>query len=244
MTDRKDGTHASRTSTGATPRQPGPVRIWIEVVLLVSGIVLLAVFAAAQVDRLRSSNALLRAFPAAGSSASSTSPEDLAPEDPSIHSGDAANADGDGRPINAGAPGMPLAVLRIPGIHLEVPVLDGTDVLTLNHAAGRIAGTALPGQAGNIGIAAHRDSFFRNLGKLRVGDPIELETRNGVQTYVVEQTRIVMPDDVSVLDPRPTPSLTLVTCYPFHYLGRAPQRYIVIASLEQPAAPAHPSVNP
>lgn len=139
---------------------------------------------------------------------------------------------------------MPLAVLRIPGIHLEVPVLDGTDVLTLNHAAGRIAGTALPGQAGNIGIAAHRDSFFRNLGKLRVGDPIELETRNGVQTYVIEQTRIVMPDDVSVLDPRPTPSLTLVTCYPFHYLGRAPQRYIVIASLEQPAAPAHSSVNP
>jgi sortase A len=113
-------------------------------------------------------------------------------------------------------------------------VLDGTDALTLNHAAGRIEGTALPGRPGNIGIAAHRDSFFRNLGKLRSGDLIELETAAGTTTYVVDRTQIVEPTNVAVLDPRPASSITLVTCYPFGYLGKAPQRYIVTASLAHP----------
>jgi sortase A len=244
MPDREDVSKGLRTSTGATPRQSGFFRTWIEVVLLVTGVVLLAVFAAAQVDRLLTSDALLEAFPVARPSAHATQWAGMAPEDPSIDSHGGTRAVENAQTLNAaGEAGLPLAVLRIPRIHVDVPVLDGTDVLTLNHAAGRIVGTALPGQAGNIGIAAHRDGFFRNLGKLRVGDPVELETRNGVETYVVEQTKIVMPDDISVLDPRPVPSLTLVTCYPFHYLGRAPQRYIVTASLQQPAAQVHPSAN-
>jgi len=230
MPDRDNMTNASQIFTVATPRPGGFVRSWFEAALLITGIVLLAVFAAALVDRVLTSEALLEAFPGASSSASSTPPMGRAAEDLSLRSG-------------GSAAGMPLAVLRIPSIHLEVPVLDGTDALTLNHSAGRIAGTALPGQTGNIGIAAHRDGFFRNLGKLRIGDPIELETRNGIQTYIVERTQIVMPNDVSVLDPRPAPSLTLVTCYPFHYLGHAPRRYIVTAWLAQAAAEVHPSVG-
>jgi sortase A len=127
--------------------------------------------------------------------------------------------------------GAPIAVLQIPRIHLTVPLLDGTDDLTLNHAAGRIAGTAGPGEQGNIGIAGHRDGFFRGLKDVRLGDAIELRTSKGTDKYVVDQIRIVTPDDVSVLRPRPAPSLTLVTCYPFYFIGSAPRRYIVMASL-------------
>jgi len=112
-------------------------------------------------------------------------------------------------------------------------LLDGTGALTLNHAVGRIAGTAWPGESGNIGIAGHRDSFFRGLRDVRVGDAIELETPTATNIYIVDQTQIVTPDAVDVLLPRSTPSLTLVTCYPFYFVGSAPQRFIVSASLTQ-----------
>ncbi len=128
-------------------------------------------------------------------------------------------------------PGTPLAVLRIPKISLEAPLLDGTDDLTLNHAVGRIAGTSRPGEPGNIGIAGHRDGFFRGLKDVRVGDAIELKTLEGTDTYIVDQIQIVSPRQVEVLRPASVPSLTLVTCYPFYFLGSAPQRYIVTASL-------------
>ena len=244
MPDPEIATNGPRVPPGETRSRTNGFRTWTERALLVTGVFLLAVFVAAQVDRFLASDALLKAFPAAGPSAPAPSPAGMAPEDPSIDSDDGTRVMNNPQTVNGtGAAAMPLAVLRIPAIHLDVPVLEGTDVLTLNHAAGRIPGTALPGKAGNIGIAAHRDGFFRNLGKLRIGDPIELQTRDGVETYVVEQTEIVMPDDVSVLNPRPVPSLTLVTCYPFQYLGRAPQRYIVTASLQQPAAQVHPAAN-
>lgn len=125
----------------------------------------------------------------------------------------------------------PMAVLQIPKIHLAAPLLDGTDDLTLNHAVGRIKGTARPGEQGNIGIAGHRDGFFRGLKDVRLGDAIELRTVIGTSIYVVDQIRIVNPDNVGVLRPRPVDSLTLVTCYPFYFIGSAPQRYIVMASL-------------
>ncbi len=129
--------------------------------------------------------------------------------------------------------GVPLAVLTIPKIGLEVPLFDGTDEITLNHAVGRIAGTAQPGEEGNIGIAGHRDGFFRGLKDVEVGDAIELKTRKGTDMYFVDQTQIVKPNQVEVLQPRDVPSLTLVTCYPFYFLGSAPQRYIVTASLSR-----------
>jgi LPXTG-site transpeptidase (sortase) family protein len=123
----------------------------------------------------------------------------------------------------------PLAILRIPRIRLEVPVLKGTDELTLNRAVGHIEDTAMPGVDGNAGIAGHRDGFFRGLMNLVAGDAIELESLHGTESYRIERTWIVNPDDVSVLDPTPGRSLTLVTCYPFYFVGSAPQRYIVRA---------------
>lgn len=123
----------------------------------------------------------------------------------------------------------PLAVLRIPKIRLEVAVLRGTDDFTLNRAVGHIDDTALPGTDGNSGIAGHRDGFFRGLKDIGPEDVIELETVRGKEVYRVERIWVVDPEDVSVLDPTPTRSLTLVTCYPFYHVGPAPRRYIVRA---------------
>lgn len=127
----------------------------------------------------------------------------------------------------------PLAVLKIPKVRIVAPVLDGTDDLTLNAGVGRIPGTARPGQDGNIGIAGHRDGFFRGLKDVAKGDTIELVTARETQTYVVDKVYIAEPDDVNILRPASTPVLTLVTCYPFYYVGSAPQRYIVQASLKR-----------
>jgi sortase A len=132
-----------------------------------------------------------------------------------------------------GKTGEALAVLRIPRLHLEVPLLEGTDEFTLNRGVGRIAGTSLPGQDGNIGIAGYRDGFFRPLKDVHAGDSIELATTSGTLVYAVDRIRIASPADVGVLRPRTKPSLTLVTCYPFYFVGRAPNRYIVEASLRQ-----------
>ena len=134
--------------------------------------------------------------------------------------------------------GTPLALLTIPKIHLEVPVFEGTDDVTLDRGVGRILGTARPGQPGNTGIAGHRDGFFRGLKDVTRGDEIRLVLPDGVATYVVDQITVVTPQDVSVLQPRPVSSLTLVTCFPFYFVGSAPERYIVSASLRADAQPA------
>lgn len=123
----------------------------------------------------------------------------------------------------------PLAVLSIPKLRLEVPVFDGTDELILNRGAGRIKGTARPGEPGNVGIAAHRDGFFRRLKDIQLGDRVEMQSVNRKFTYVVDDIQIVSPYDVQVLRPRPRPCLTLITCYPFYFVGDAPQRYVVHA---------------
>jgi sortase A len=133
----------------------------------------------------------------------------------------------------------PLAVLRIPKIRLEVAVLPGTDDVTLNRAVGHIEDTALPGTDGNSGIAGHRDGFFRGLKDIGPDDAIELETLRGKEVYRVERTWVVDPEDVSVLDPTTTRSLTLVTCYPFYHVGPAPHRFIVRAVRAQTAAAVH-----
>ena len=123
----------------------------------------------------------------------------------------------------------PLAVLRIPKIGLEVAVLDGTDDLTLNRGVGHIEDTPKPGENGNVGIAGHRDGFFRGLKDVVRGDTMELETLSGKQTYRVDDIWIVNPEDVHVLDPTPGRAITLVACYPFYFVGSAPKRYIVRA---------------
>ena len=123
----------------------------------------------------------------------------------------------------------PLAVLRIPRLGIEAPVLEGTSDWVLNRGVGHIEDTTAPGADGNIGIAGHRDGFFRALKDVNGGDLLEVETRAGVAQYRIERSWIVGPDDVSVLDPTLEPSVTLVTCYPFYFVGSAPQRFIVRA---------------
>jgi sortase A len=127
--------------------------------------------------------------------------------------------------------GVPLAVMRIRKLEIEVPVLPGTDDLTLNRGVGWIQGTAAPGTDGNFAVAGHRDGFFRRLKDIELGDTIEVETLDGSRTYVVDDLTIVDPSNVAVLAERDLPSVTLVTCYPFYFVGSAPRRFIVRASI-------------
>ena len=128
--------------------------------------------------------------------------------------------------------GAPLGTLTIPKIDLRVPVFDGTADVTLNRGVGRIEGTASIGYFGNLGIAGHRDGFFRGLKDVVVGDAIDVRSLTATVRYRITEILIVAPTDVYVLDPTEHATLTLVTCYPFYFVGSAPQRYIVKATAE------------
>jgi sortase A len=119
--------------------------------------------------------------------------------------------------------------IEIQRLGVSVLVVEGTGVSALRRAAGHIAGTGLPGQTGNIGIAAHRDTFFRPLRNVQRDDIITLTTLRGEYRYRVVSTKVVDPHDVAVLNPDGTEVLTLVTCYPFYFIGSAPNRFIVRA---------------
>jgi len=127
--------------------------------------------------------------------------------------------------------GETLAVLRIPSRNIEVPVFDSTDETALNRGSGHVTGTSLPGESGNVAIAAHRDGFFRSLEDIEIGDEIELTAIDGRQIFRVSSLDIVDPLDISVLDPTEDSVVTLITCYPFNYVGAAPNRFIVRATL-------------
>ena len=129
------------------------------------------------------------------------------------------------------ANGTVVARLDAPSVQLSTAVLEGSDDAILNRGAGHIEDTAFPGQRGNIGIAGHRDTIFRPLRRMHVGDTIALSTADRVYQYRISQTLIVDPDDVHVLNPTRQPTLTLVTCYPFEFVGHAPRRFIVQAAL-------------
>ena len=135
------------------------------------------------------------------------------------------------RPVRpAPAPGSAIGRIEIPRLGVSAVVRAGSDAKTLRLAVGHIPGTALPGEAGNVGLAGHRDTFFRRLRDIRPDDEIRVTTADGVFSYRVEQTIVVNPKDVWVLDPTAQPALTLVTCFPFTYVGSAPQRFIVRAA--------------
>jgi sortase A len=122
---------------------------------------------------------------------------------------------------------------------ISVVVVEGAREGDLAHAAGHLIGTALPGQPGNAAIAAHRDTFFRPLRKIRPEDVVRVTTPGGEFRYRVAWTRIVEPDDVAVLQPDGSQELTLITCYPFYYVGEAPRRFIVRAKrVPEPAESA------
>ena len=135
------------------------------------------------------------------------------------------------------APAAPLELRALVGrievqrINLSAVAREGVDTRTLRGSAGHVPGSALPGEAGNAAFAAHRDTFFRPLRGVRRGDEIAVTTAHGEFRYVVSGTRIVEPSDVSVLRASAEPTLTLVTCYPFDYIGSAPQRFVVTARL-------------
>jgi sortase A len=122
-----------------------------------------------------------------------------------------------------------LGRLTIPRLKLSVMVFEGDDAAILKQGAGHIPATSLPHESGNFGIAAHRDTYFRALRLIRPNDIIEFTTPQGVSRYTVTDTTIVPPSDIQVLAKAPGRNLTLVTCYPFYYLGSAPKRWIVHA---------------
>jgi sortase A len=203
---------------------------WFERFLLFTGLTLLLVSIVVRVDGLVMARAAVWNFETyqSESTAAAVAKSDESPLDFSLWSEKRVRAYKAALAMKFDAP---LAVLSIPRIGVEVPVFDGTDDLILNRGAGRIAGTAKPGEPGNIGIAAHRDGFFRGLKDVRMGDQIKLRVQNDELLYAVDDIEIVQPTDVTVLRNRPSPSLTLVTCYPFYFVGDAPQRYIIHASI-------------
>ena len=131
-------------------------------------------------------------------------------------------------PLAAAADGL-IGRIEISRLGLSAVVVEGIDKRTLRRAVGHIPGTALPGQSGNVGIAGHRDTFFRPLQDIQVDDIITLTTRWGEYRYRVVSSRVVSPDDVAVLHPTSNEVLTLVTCHPFYFVGPAPNRFIVRA---------------
>ena len=138
--------------------------------------------------------------------------------------------------------GTPIARLTIPRLGLEAVVAEGTERSTLRHAVGRLPKSGLPGEVGNIALAAHRDTFFRPLENIQNGDELVLESAAGRDSYFVEWTSVVEPDDMTVVADTDYPAITLITCYPFRYVGDAPQRFVVRARRAE-STPSSPQVG-
>lgn len=131
-------------------------------------------------------------------------------------------------PVTVRAGGL-VGMLDVPRLKLTTPVIEGDDDRTLKRAVGHLPDTPLPWQDGNSALAGHRDGLFRPLKDIKIGDEIRFRTSREELRYKVTATSIVKPDDVSVLDQRKKSSLTLITCYPFYYVGNAPKRFIIHA---------------
>jgi sortase A len=125
-------------------------------------------------------------------------------------------------------------IIEIPRLGLRAAIHEGVDAATLRRAVGHLPHSALPGEAGNLVVAAHRDTFFRPLRQIRQGDVLRFVDGDLSSEYVVDSIRIVKPTAIEVLRPTSTARATLVTCYPFDFIGPAPQRFIVGASLARP----------
>lgn len=186
------------------------VLVWIEWLLLGIGLGCLAVFAYETVEARRFQAEQAAAF---------------------AH---AALADA---PVTVRTGGL-VGMLDIPRLKLTTPVIEGDDASTLKRAVGHLPDTPLPWEHGNSALAGHRDGLFRPLKDIQVGDEIRFRTSRHELLYRVTKTAIVEPDDLSVLEPRPEAALTLITCYPFYYIGNAPQRFVIHAERSSPVARA------
>jgi len=149
----------------------------------------------------------------------------------------------DAAPQRTFAPGSTVGRIEIPRLGVSAVIRAGSDARTLRLAVGYIPGTGVPGERGNFGLAGHRDTFFRKLRDINPDDEIRIVTTDGVFRYHVQRTSIVMPEDVWVPDPTNYPALTLVTCYPFNYIGSAPKRFIVRAALQNTEVPARSTIS-
>jgi sortase A len=198
---------------------------WIERILIAVGLVL-GVWAAAILVESRFVQTLIVR-------PRSTAPVATLPGD----AGTTTTSSKPARPRPAPAVGSLLGKLVAPSVHLTATILEGTDDGTLSRGAGHIEDTPFPGEPGNIGIAGHRDTTFRAVRNLRLGDELDVVTADRTFHYQITKTFVVEPEDVYVLDPGKFSMLTLVTCYPFEYIGHAPHRYIVQAMLVDAAAP-------
>jgi len=209
---------------------------WLEAVLYLGGVVLLAVFFQIRAEGERQREEGLKVFDLATSEIVLENPDSGESALTQISTPDQAlwteKRIAEYEESLKVAAGPPLAILTIDKLAIQVPVYNGADDFNLNRGVGRIKGTAAIDAPGNLGVAGHRDGFFRGLKDIQVGDRIDLKTANGNVVYSVSSIRIVDPDDVSVLDPTAEHTITLVTCYPFYYVGHAPKRYIVRATAE------------
>lgn len=133
--------------------------------------------------------------------------------------------------------------MKVPRLKLSAVIFEGTDDQTLDRGIGHLAGSAIPGESGNLVLAGHRDTFFRPLKNIREGDEIEVTGSEGTSRYVVEFTQIVAPEATEVLRPTGAATLTLITCYPFRYIGNAPDRFIVRAQKVDKEAGSHENVS-
>lgn len=193
---------------------------WSEAAAYIAGALLCSLFALAQADSALGSTNALEEFAAS-----------LNPPDQTLW---AAGRVRDYQ-VAQQSPMKAVAVLTIPTLKLEVPVFEHDDELSLNRGAGLVAGMGTPDTGGNVGIAGHRDGFFRVLKDIKVGDLIEVRTPIKLHRYRVTSIDIVEKTDKSLLADTDMPGVTLVTCYPFYYLGNAPQRFIVAATYEWPS---------
>jgi sortase A len=138
-------------------------------------------------------------------------------------------------PVNGDMEGSAKAIvigrLEIPRIGISVPILSDYEASSLLKGVGHVPGTAMPGGLGTLGLAGHRDTYFRPLRSIQTNMDIRVVNAEGVYHYSVDSTEVVTPENVSVLDIRDRPELTLITCYPFYYVGAAPKRFIVHAHL-------------
>lgn len=127
-----------------------------------------------------------------------------------------------------------IGTLSIPALGSNLPVFEGTNEDELEKGVGHFAQSVLPGESDNCVLSGHRDTVFRKLGELKIGDLLVVSTSAGEFTYAISNTRIVDADDRTVIVPAPHALLTLSTCYPFYFVGDAPQRYIITADLQEP----------
>ena len=184
----------------------------VERILFVIGIVALGWYATARLAAAREQSALSRELEAARSAMDAQPAATRAPA--------------------ALAARALIGRIEVPRLKLSALAREGVDVRTLRGSVGHVPGTALPGAEGNAAFAAHRDTFFSPLKWIRKGDEVLVTTPDGVHRYAVNRTRVVDPSDVSVLQPSREHTLTLITCYPFDYVGSAPKRFIVQATLQ------------